>query len=277
LSIRWLGTAGFVLESDGGAIAIDPYVTRAGLRELATSRLVPNEAELRARLPRTLGAVVCGHSHFDHLLDAPLAARLSGAKLIGSRTTCAFGRGNGVPAANLVEVGAAGGALRVPEFEIELVPSLHARLALGRVPFPGEVSGRAPAPARAWEYRMGGAFGVFVRASGVSVYHNGSADLVDARLDGRRADVAIVGLAGRQATPNYLERLLSVLRPTVVIPAHHDAFFAPLRAGVRLLPGIDFDGFVTDVRRIVPRAQVIAPFYDEPVWIAPGGTNAFLL
>jgi hypothetical protein len=56
------------------------------------------------------------------------------------------------------------------------------------------------------------------------------------------------------------------LRPSVVVPAHHDAFFAPLDAGVHLLPGIDLEGFASEVHRIAPEAQLVTPLYGETLW-----------
>jgi hypothetical protein len=87
---------------------------------------------------------------------------------------------------------------------------------------------------------MGGAFGISITARERSLYHNGSADLVDAELEGLTADVLLVGLAGRYATRDYLGRLSGHLSPRMILPTHHDTFFSPLSRGVRLLPGIDF-------------------------------------
>jgi L-ascorbate metabolism protein UlaG (beta-lactamase superfamily) len=119
---------------------------------------------------------------------------------------------------------------------------------------------------RAWQYRMGGAFGIYVRAGDVTIYHNGSADLIDAELD-RPADVLLAGIAGYRGTPRYLERLIGRLRPGTVIPSHHDAFFSPLEAGAHLLPGIDIDEFVEGVRRLAPAAQIVMPLYDDTISI----------
>ncbi|MGC4095404.1 MAG: MBL fold metallo-hydrolase [Polyangiaceae bacterium] len=274
--IRWLGTAGFTIEVANGAVAIDPYLTRASLGTLATRRLRPDAQALAAHMPARLQAVLCGHSHFDHALDAPSLARLSGARLVGSKTTIAFGRASLLDERALTEIPASGGSVALADFDVEFVPSLHARILLGEVPFRGELDALPALPARIWEYRMGGAYGVFVRSAGVSVYHNGSADLIDAALEGKRADVLLVGLAGRAVTPDYLSRLLNLLRPKVVVPAHHDAMFEPLERGVRLLPGVDFPGFVRDVRRILPSAQVVAPLYGESLFVARAASDAYL-
>jgi L-ascorbate metabolism protein UlaG (beta-lactamase superfamily) len=160
---------------------------------------------------------------------------------------------------------------------IRFVPSLHGRIFLGRVPFPGEVGALPSLPARTWHYRMGGAFGISIETRGLRIYHNGSADLVDAELSSERADVLLVGLAGRRATRAYLGRLCSALRPKLIVPTHHDAFFAPLDQGVRLLPGIDLDGFVTELGREAPSARVITPGYDETLAIARDPSDSALL
>ena len=261
VAIEWLGTAGHVIRTKTTTVLVDPYVTRARLTRMA-SRIRPDEGAIERWIPQKVDAVLCGHSHFDHLLDAPHIAKKRGAKLAGSRTTCAFARATGVPEENLIEVPPSGARFRVGDIEVRFVPSLHAKIALGRVPFPGEVTRVPRLPARAWEYKMGGAFGLLLDCAGTRIYHNGSADLVDAELEGERADVVLMGLAGRQVTPGYVQRLLDHLKPKTAIPTHHDAFFAPLEDGLRLLPGIDLDGWIDEVS---PHADVIVPDYGQTV------------
>lgn len=273
LRITWLGTAGHIIETDRTTVLVDPFVTRTPLRKLAR-RLEPNDDAIQRWIPKKVDVILCGHSHYDHLLDAPRIAKLTGATIVGSRSTCAFARAAGVREDRIVTVPKEGAKFRFGEIEVRFVPSLHGRVFLGRVPFPGEVTRAPKLPARAWHYKMGGAFGVIVRAAGVTVYHNGSADLVDSEIDGERADVLLVGLAGRQATRDYLARLVNALKPSVVIPTHHDAFFAPLEEGLRLLPGIDLDGFAEEARRLLPLATIVAPDYGEHVLVDSGDTRA---
>jgi L-ascorbate metabolism protein UlaG (beta-lactamase superfamily) len=269
-----MGTAAHVVESEGTRVAIDPFVTRPGLRRMLGGALAPDEREVFERFGMRLDAVLCGHSHYDHLLDAPLLARATGAKLVGSRTTCAFGRAAGIDESHLVEIPAGGGRVMIGDLTVRFVPSLHGRIFLGRVPFPGEVEHVPSLPVRAEGYRMGGAFGVLIRAAdGASVYHNGSADLVDAELAGERADVILIGLAGRQATRDYIERLVRALEPKVIVPTHHDAFFAPLEWGVHLLPNVDLDGFASEAHRFAPRARIVTPGYGEALAV-PAATPA---
>jgi len=268
--IRWLGTAGHVIETATTTLLIDPFLSRPTLTQL-TGPIAPDEAAIRARLPARVDAVLCGHSHFDHLLDAPFIARSTGALLAGSSTTCAFARAGSsagaVPESQLIVVPPTGRTFTVGDTTIRFVPSLHGRIAFGHVPFSGEVATAPPLPARAWQYRMGGAFGLLIEAGGLRIYHNGSADLIDTELQGARADVLLVGLAGRKATRDYLRRLCDALAPQLIVPTHHDAFFAPLDGGLHLLPGIDLDGFVRETRAHAPSATIVTPAYDEALAI----------
>jgi L-ascorbate metabolism protein UlaG (beta-lactamase superfamily) len=263
VKITWLGTAAHAISTETTTVLVDPYVSRHRIRRLLTRTIAPDDAAIDRWIPKKVDAILCGHSHFDHLLDAPRIAQRTGAKLVGSATTCAFARAHGVADTQLVEIPPEGARVTVGDIGIRFVPSKHGRIALGRVPFPGVVTRPPRLPARMWHYKMGGAFGIVMNAAGVRIYHNGSADLVDAELEGERADVLLVGLAGRQATRDYLERLVSALSPELIVPTHHDAFFAPLEAGFHTIPGMDIDGFISEARRIAPRARVAFSDYGE--------------
>jgi L-ascorbate metabolism protein UlaG (beta-lactamase superfamily) len=274
--ITWLGTAGFVIESREVTLLVDPFITRPGLHRLAR-RYIPDDLAIARHVPRRVDAVLCGHSHFDHAADAPRIAKLTKAKLVGSESTCAWGRAEGLREDRLVRIPSRGAIVRFGDVEVRFVASRHGKLLLGRVPFPGEVTGTPALPKRIWHYRMGGAFGILLRAPGVSIYHNGSADLIDAELDGEHADVLIAGLAGRRSTENYVGRLVGALAPKLIIPTHHDAFFAPLERGLHLLPGIDLEGFVSEVFTRAPQASVITPDYEEPICVPPEDARGSVL
>src|SRR5262249_42214915 len=83
--VRWLGTAGFAIEHDGWTVLLDPYLTRAPLSRCIFRRLEPDEAAAAKHTPRA-DAIVLGHTHFDHALDAPLIARRTGASVYGSKS-----------------------------------------------------------------------------------------------------------------------------------------------------------------------------------------------
>ena len=278
LRVSWLGTAGFVASTATTTVLVDPFVSRQGLDGLRILRpLVPDAEAIARHVPAKVDAVLCGHSHYDHIADAPRIASLRGAKLVGSESTCAWGAREGLREEQLVRIPPSGAEVRVGDIEIRFVASRHGKALLGRVPLPGEVRVAPHDPVRLWHYRMGGAFGILLRAGGTTVYHNGSADLIDAELEGERADVLLACLAGRAHTENYVGRLVSALSPSLIVPTHHDAFFAPLERGLHLLPGIDLEGFVRDARSRAPKATVITPDYLETICVAEGDARGAVL
>lgn len=276
LRIAWLGTAGFIIETKTVTLLVDPFLTRPGVIRLAR-RLVPDDLAIARHVPKKVDAVLCGHSHYDHVADAPRIARITKAKLVGSASTCAWGLAEGIAEDRLVRIPPRGAIVRFDDVEVRFVPSRHGRILFGRVPLEGDVRGVPNVPARAWHYRMGGAFGILVKTSEGSVYHNGSADLVDAELEGERADVLLIGLAGRKSTENYVARLVNALDPKLVVPTHHDAFFAPLERGLHLLPGIDLDGFVSEVQLRAPDATIVTPDYLEKICVPPKDARGAVL
>jgi hypothetical protein len=86
--------------------------------------------------------------------------------------------------------------------------------------------------------------------------------------------VLLVGLAGRGATPHYLERLVGTLAPRAIVPMHFDWFFAPLDDGVRLLPRVDFAGFAAEARAVAPSAALLAPEFGETLAVPAGDPHA---
>lgn len=269
VSIRWLGTASFEISSGSTTLLVDPYVTRKPLLSMPFSHESDERAIFEA-FPSRVDAVLCGHSHYDHVADAPLIAKRAGAKLVGSESTCAWGAAEGIDESQLVRVSPRGGTFTLGDFEVRFVPSLHGRIFLHQVPFPGAVTAPPKLPQPIWAYKMGGAYGILIRTKGLSIYHNGSADLVDTELEDTRADVLLVGLAGRKGTSGYVKRLVDRLEPGLVVPTHHDAFFAPLSRGVHLLPGIDLPGFLSEVGVLSPKSTRVTLDYRETLSIPRG-------
>lgn len=260
LSVQWLGTAGFALRCDGHTLLVDPYLTRASLFACATRRLEPDRAAIRRHVPAA-DAIVLGHTHFDHALDAPAIARATGARVYGSRSAVALCRASGLPDAQVVDVETPSRSRpheeEVGPFRLRFVPSTHSKLAFGRVPFDGDLSDCDEVPLGLTRYRCGAVFGVEIRAAGRTIFHVGSADLVEERLaDGPRGvDLALVCVAGWTSTPRYPERIVRALQPSAVLLSHWDDFFRPLEAPLRALPAMQlprlverFHGASRDVR-----------------------------
>lgn len=249
LSLQWLGTAGFKLRYQDTTILIDPYFTRSSLRALALQvPLQPNEADVTTHVS-ACDAVLIGHTHFDHALDAPVVARRFGARVFGSSSMRKLMALYGLER-QAIEV-ECGRPYVVGPFEITFVASLHSKLLLGlAVPSGGEFTCDHLDDLSAGRYRCGQTYGIHIRVAGVTFYHQGSCNLIDENVVHRDVDFFLAGIAGRSFTPRYFERILRKLTPSVVIPHHFDNFFRPVDAPLRFSLNVNMQRFVEEVHAV---------------------------
>jgi L-ascorbate metabolism protein UlaG (beta-lactamase superfamily) len=114
-------------------------------------------------------------------------------------------------------------------FEVSFTPSVHSKLLLGlAVPFDGDLTCEHLDSLSPAAYRCGQVWGISIRVAGVSLYHQGSANLVDDAIREKGVDVFLAGVAGRSFTPAYWKRILPRLEPRFIVPTHYDNFFRPL-------------------------------------------------
>jgi L-ascorbate metabolism protein UlaG (beta-lactamase superfamily) len=257
--VRWLGTAGFAIEHAGHCLLIDPYLTRASLARCIAARLRPDVDAIRRYASRA-DAIVVGHTHFDHALDVPEIARVTGARVFGSRSAAALCRANGVPDGSVDVVEREPGSdpvvREVGPFALRFVPSAHSRLLLGRVPFAGEIADCEHVPARVPDFRCGAVFGVEIRVAGRTLFHLGSAELLDASLDASHVDLLLMCVAGWTSGRDVPERAVRHLAPGAVLLSHWDDFLRPIGEPARPLPAIQLPRFVERLTRAAPGVPI---------------------
>lgn len=246
--VTWLGTAGFAITHGEHTVLIDPYLTRASLRRIALGPIRPNATLLRQHVPRA-DAIVLGHTHFDHALDAPAIARLTGATVYGSTSASHLCRAAGVAPDRIVDVEDRRVEADVGPFRLRFVPSVHAKLVLGRVPAAGEIDDCDAVPDHAHGYKCGAVFSVVVTVGGKTIYHLGSADLIDEQARVGNVDLALLTVAGWTKTPRFVERVRLAIDPAAVLLSHWDDFTAPLAEGAKLLPAMAVPRLVDELGR----------------------------
>jgi L-ascorbate metabolism protein UlaG (beta-lactamase superfamily) len=150
-------------------------------------------------------------------------------------------------------------AYELGPFLVTFVPSAHSKLLLGlAVPFDGELTcdhldGLAPSA-----YRCGQVWGIHIAVAGITLYHQGSADLVDDAIRHRDVDVFLAGVAGRNFTDDYWARILPRLDPRVVVPTHYDDFFKPLGEDLDLIGNVKLAELPGEINAVSRDAAVAA-------------------
>ncbi len=230
LEIEWLGTAGYRITYEGRSLLIDPYLTRVPLSSVLRREVVHADPRLHDRILSDVGdvnAILVGHTHFDHAIDVPALARRFGARAYGSGSLAQLMSLHGL-GSQAVQV-APDQAYEIGPFVVRFVPSLHSKLILGyAVPSDGELSCEHLDALAPTAYRCGQVYGIHITAGGTSLYHQGSANLIDELVPSGGVDIFLAGIAGRRFTDRYWERILGRLDPAVVVASHYDDFFRPL-------------------------------------------------
>jgi L-ascorbate metabolism protein UlaG (beta-lactamase superfamily) len=260
LELEWLGVAGYRLSYRDATIYIDPYVSRVALSALLRGRTALAQEALHERwlsgAPNVLGVLV-GHTHFDHAIDVPALCRRHGCAAYGSSSLLALMRlyGLGEQAVQAqphqpIELG---------PFTVTFVPSLHSKLLLGyRVPSDGELTCEHLDGLSPNAYRCGQVWGIHIEVAGMTFYHQGSANLIEAEIRHHGVDVFLAGIAGRRFTEDYWARILGALEPRVICASHFDDFFRPLEAPAGFSLNVNLAAFPEEIAAVSGEFAVAA-------------------
>lgn len=245
-SLTYHGAAGFTLSAAQSTVVLDPFVTRPGLLATGLKPLRPNHALIESVFPKA-DAVLVGHAHHDHVMDAPHVCHHTGAQFIGGPDAANVARAAGLPERQIVET-LGREDIDVGSATVRGIPSRHGRVYFNRVTLPGSIDEPPPWPPRVWDLRHGTVLNWLVEVGGLRVVHVDSADVIDEELEGLTADVVCLCAIGRRYRPGLVESVVSRLKPRWVVPCHWDWFFTPYGDPLRLLPGVDLPGFIEEIR-----------------------------
>lgn len=269
VSVRWTGAAGLEITYEGKTWLIDPYLSRVGKATLFFGRPQADRKKISRyleTLPGKLQAVIVGHTHLDHVLDVPEIIGRIPVPLVGSESLETLLSLHGMPGRVTVcherrRVELPGGAF------VTMIPSLHGLVFLGRAPSGGEIKPGQMPPLKASDYRYGRVFIPRLEVGGKTFLHIGTANLIDGELEGQTCDVLFLCLPGWKSIPNYHGRILSRIRPKIVVPFHFDDFSAPLTKDFRapLLPWRSEKAFLKRIAEEAPDARIVYPELFQPL------------
>lgn len=248
VNVIWLGTAGVLLEDGDTGILIDPYISRFGMLKIALGIPLPPDKDTVKKWSQRLGknnikAVVVSHSHFDHSLDAPYFVVETDSVLIGSESTVNIGRGASLKPEQLTKV-VPDQNIQVGSFTLKFIESLHGPALFGRIPYVGTIDKPLTPPRPAKDYKLGQTYAIHISHPSGTIVHHGSAGFVPGMYDAIRADVVLLGIAGRGNTQEYLNNVPLKLGSKLIIPVHFDNFFVSLEKKMKNLPGVKLKEFL---------------------------------
>lgn len=209
--LTWYGHAAFKIKTPGGKVLlIDPWITNPANKNGKADLAAVNQADL----------ILISHGHFDHVGDALVIAKKTGAHLVST-----FDLGNalvsygGFPKAQagLDTQGNFGGELTLlgGEVKVAFIPAIHSSTVMGANGKDAHAGGNP------------GGFLITVK-NGPVIYHTGDTDVFnDMALIPRfhKVDVMLACIGGHfTMDPARAALAAHLVAPRMVIPMHYATF-----------------------------------------------------
>jgi len=276
-TLQWFGTATWRLTVGDTVIWLDAYLDRA-----STAAPLP----LRAEEIDRADAILIGHSHIDHIADAGLIARNTGARVIGSKLSCEIVADEGVAESQLA-VCSGGESLSVGPVTIRTYPSLHGfndyrewpdeqgrdtrqRTAEWRAADPERTAAALAhlrdAPEKQREH--GGPLAFLLEWDDFRLFWHDTPGMLTESWEAvadAEPDLALLAVAGGFSTPNlddqpfddgpqaFVAHMASILQPVSVILNHHDDWCPPITCLLPeepFRPGLEAAGVALEIRQV---------------------------
>lgn len=271
LELKYLGAAGWIIQQDTLVVLLDPYLSRIKLDPTN-----PDENDQRKTYVRSdffesdtvvINAVIkkadyifIHHSHFDHLSDVPYIAKKTGAKIIGTETTCNILRAYGIKDDQLYEV-KGGEDYDFKDLSVMVIPSIHSALRFKHY-FDSRVYTEVPtAPLKIGDFVEGGSFMYLIRFKNHTMLTMGGMNYIEREINGLKPDILLAGVNfSRNEIYKYTERLLTATGyPKIVIPTHWDDFRVPYEFSQKKSVETKVTPFIQEVKATTTKSRVIVP------------------
>ena len=244
MKVTYLGTTMLLFDDGKDQILFDCHVTRPSIPKYALSKIktdcdVADRVMSEFKMDR-LRAMFISHSHHDHVMDAPYFANKCGCKIYGSSSTLNVARGGGVPEENLV-LFSEGQSYQVGDFNIKGIKSLHSKPSFFNNDLGQTIDSPLSQPAKKKMYKEGGSYDFIMEHQGKTILIRPSYNFIPGQLDGIKADVLFLAIAGLSKDEPEHEKMfwaetVEKVKPGLVVPLHWDNFFTPLYGPIVQLP-----------------------------------------
>ncbi|WP_051122393.1 MBL fold metallo-hydrolase [Leptospira wolbachii] len=266
--VTFLGTTSILLDDGETQILTDGFFSRPSLWKTAFSKIESDPSTVqsvidKAKIERLRAIFVC-HSHYDHVMDAPLVAKQTKAKLFGSFSTLNVGLGSGLSLEQM-EKFQPGKPIAIGKFTITVLESKHTPpfRIFGKTnatdPNHPNIDSPLITPVKATDYIEGGTFDFFIQHGKNKILIKSSTNFVEGAFDKIKADVLFLGIAQLSLQPipfqeQFYQQTVKTLKPKLLIPIHWDNFFKPLSEPLE--PNLQLgDDFESSMKYILKRTQ----------------------
>jgi L-ascorbate metabolism protein UlaG (beta-lactamase superfamily) len=258
LSITFMGVTTTLFDDGETRILSDGYFSRPSRWSAFVGSLGPDRGKIGIALDRAkitqLDAIFVAHSHFDHALDSPVVASLTGADLLGSESTGQIARGYGFAMDKFRSI-QGGDTLQYGNFKLTVFEAPHSPHPIS----PGEITEPVVPAANHAEYRLGRNFNFRLEHRGTVYFLQQSANFKRGLYKDVRADLVFlaIGALGKQSDDfieDYWTEVVLTTRAKKVILTHWDDFNRPVGPVPKPLPLL-LDNFARSMEMLLKLGQ----------------------
>lgn len=270
VTARWLTVASLALDDGKTRILFDPSWTRPEfLHWLNVKTYRSDETLVRAILRENhlerIDAVFASHSHFDHVVDAPMVSKVSGAVFYTDESSERLARAYKETTIKTIRI-TPHQKIRIGDFTVTPLPRKHPQILHLFDFLPGPVPKKTELSF--WDYRTGDTwFYLIEHPEGTILLDQGSeTNLETLKPHTQKIDVLLQGIANRKDDESVLQGYAKFFQPKIYVPLHFDNFFLTFQRGEEGdLPGVRIEEILDKLKKAYPTMKVDRPMYGKPI------------
>ena len=263
---KWLSVASVVIDDGETQLLFDAAFTRPtighwlGLSKFKSDKDLVQKVLAEQKLDHLKG-VFGTHAHFDHSVDLPIVAAMTGATLYGSESLLRISRAYHDKRVMLATLH----TVSVGKFKVSHFPRKHA-LILKMFDFlPGIVP--ADFDFDFYDYKVGESWIYLIEhpKGKILLDTSGEANLEILPKD-LKVDVVIQGVANRSSDESVLEGYVLKLEPRLFIASHFDYFMLSFDPeSIKPMMGVKMDELELSFKQKAPGTAFTVPVYGREI------------
>ncbi len=241
VKVTYFGTSTLLFEDENDQIIIDGFFTRSSVGKVAFGKVSCDTQLVKEKVQKysinKLKAIFVCHSHYDHSMDAPYLAKLTGATIYGSHSTLNVARGYGINENQLKEF-SPNDIYSFGDFKVKVLASLHTP-PFRFLGFTNDnhknpnIEKPLKQPAKFQAYKEGGTFDFYFENQNIKWMVKASTNFIpnllkDYSLNYFFLATATLGKMKPNFQEKYYEETVLATKPKYIIPIHWDNFMKPL-------------------------------------------------